>query len=49
VTLVSRLTQPQSGRLYFTSCKEGNNQIGAALVFDLLSKISGRKSIQVHL
>ena len=44
----SRVSLKQNGRIWFTSSKDGNNQVGAALVFDFASKISGRKSAQVN-
>ena len=44
VTFVSRVTQVQTGRIWFASGKDGNNSIGAALAFDFKSKIKGRKS-----
>ena len=41
----ARLSKPQTARITFTNKKEGNTQAGA-LVFDLLSEITSRKSVQ---
>lgn len=41
----ARLSKPQNARITFTNKKEGNTQAGA-LVFDLVSEITSRKSVQ---
>lgn len=49
VVFVSRISSSQKGRIWFTSKKEGNEQVAQALVFDLMSNITGRKSIHVFI
>jgi len=44
VKFFARLSKPQNARITFTNKKEGNTQAGA-LVFDLVSEITQRKSI----
>lgn len=44
VKFSARLSKPMTGRIFFTNKKEDNGTPAAALVFDLVSKVSERKS-----
>jgi len=44
VTFKSRITAPQEGKIYFLAKNEGNGIQAAPIIFNLLSKIIGRRS-----
>ena len=44
VKFSARISKPLTARIYFTNKKDESNTQAAALVFDLVSKVTGRKS-----